>query len=95
MPETLKPQLHVFVTGLVQGVGYRHGTYLRANALQLSGWVKNLPDGRVEAVFEGPRDILQEMLAWCHQGPPLSNVRAVDETWKEAAGRFGSFEIRF
>ncbi|MGG6293104.1 acylphosphatase [Leptolyngbya sp. AN02str] len=68
---------HVFVLGRVQGVGYRASTWDTATLLKLSGWVRNLRDGRVEAIFEGPRDRVEEMLRWCHQGPPTALVDQV------------------
>ncbi len=88
-------RVHVSVSGLVQGVGFRHTTYRRATALGLGGWVRNLPDGRVEAEFEGDEDALETMLAWCRSGPALSQVDAVDTRWQAALHPAGPFEIRF
>jgi acylphosphatase len=68
---------HVFIAGRVQGVAYRASTWEVASRLGLSGWVRNLPDGRVEAVFEGTETIVQEMIRWCHQGPPSAVVKEV------------------
>lgn len=65
-PQSQLIRAHVFVTGRVQGVGFRYSTVDTASQLGLTGWVRNLPDGRVEAVFEGVRDIVEDMVRWCH-----------------------------
>ena len=59
---------HVFVSGIVQGVGYRFTTAKQAKQLGVSGWVRNLPDDRVEGVFEGTKAAVEEMIRWCHKG---------------------------
>lgn len=75
---SLQPiRAHVLVSGRVQGVGYRASTYEVARHLQLKGWVRNLRDGRVEAVFEGTSAAVDEMIRWCHQGPSAAIVDAV------------------
>ncbi|MGB3495104.1 MAG: acylphosphatase, partial [Elainellaceae cyanobacterium] len=61
---------HVYISGRVQGVGYRASTTDAAALLKISGWVRNLQDGRVEALFEGSADHVEEMIRWCHKGPP-------------------------
>lgn len=76
-------RVHVYVEGLVQGVSFRYYTQRQANELGISGWVRNLPDGRVEAVYEGPREAVEEMLAWTRNGPPwarVTNIEIFDET---------------
>jgi acylphosphatase len=91
MPE----QLHVVVSGRVQGVGYRQSTYLEATRLGLTGWVRNLPDGRVEAVFEGAHNVQDDMLAWCRKGPTFARVTGVDAAWQDCP-QFGTrFEVRY
>jgi len=70
-------RVHVWVSGQVQGVGYRYATQQQASGLGLTGWVRNLPDGRVEAVFEGPPDLVAQMVAWCEQGPDTAQVDRV------------------
>jgi len=88
-------RLHVFIQGLVQGVGFRYATCYQARALGLTGWVRNCFDGRVEAEFEGPKDALEHMLAWCRQGPALSRVTGVDVEWLEDNGpHHKDFRIR-
>lgn len=71
-------RVHVYISGRVQGVAYRACTWEVADRLGLNGWVRNLPDGRVEAVFEGEAAIVEEMVRWCHQGPPAAIVKTVD-----------------
>jgi len=62
--------------------------------LGLSGWVRNLPDGRVEVVAEGPTDKLGTLISWCRQGPPAARVDGVDVTYEEPKGDSGGFWIR-
>ena len=71
-------RIHVFISGHVQGVFFRAYTEAKAKKLKLAGWVRNLPDGRVEAVFEGDDDQVEKMLQWCWQGPPASQVEKVE-----------------
>ncbi len=87
--------LHVYISGLVQGVGFRYAVYRHAGSLGLRGWVRNTPDGRVEAQVEGEREVLERMLEWCRQGPVLSRVDKVDSAWTQATGSFEGFEITF
>lgn len=77
---------HVFISGRVQGVFYRMYTRKEAEALDISGWVRNLSDGRVEAVFEGQKERVNEMIAWCWSGSPSSNVFDVEVNWEEIEG---------
>ncbi len=88
-------RLHVYITGRVQGVFFRAHTQDQARLLSLCGWVRNLPDGRVEAVFEGEVEKVMEMLKWCHRGPPASHVTKVEEVWDEKEEWFTNFEIRY
>ncbi len=66
-----------------------------ASRYGLTGWVRNLPDGNVEAVFEGPMDKLKQAVQWCHKGPPGATVLNVDETWLDYTGEFNGFEIKY
>ncbi|BAY89902.1 MULTISPECIES: acylphosphatase [unclassified Tolypothrix] len=84
---------HVFVSGRVQGVGYRYATVDTASQLGLTGWVRNLPDSRVEAVFEGVQEVVEEMVRWCHSGPPAAIVKNVAVDYEEPEGLLG-FEVR-
>ncbi|NES72487.1 MAG: acylphosphatase [Okeania sp. SIO2D1] len=67
----------VLISGKVQGVGYRYHTLHQARRLGINGWVKNLPSGRVEAIFEGKKAAVEQMLTWCHQGSPAAVVKEV------------------
>lgn len=71
-------RMHVFISGRVQGVAFRHYTVKTALSLNLGGWVRNLGDGRVEAVFEGDETAVNKMLAWCWKGPSSAHVTHVD-----------------
>lgn len=84
---------HVYVSGRVQGVFFRANTRDTARELGVDGWVKNLPDGRVEAVFEGPSDAVDAMIDWCHTGSERAQVRDVDVNEGPPEGLEG-FEIR-
>ncbi|MEB3355615.1 MAG: acylphosphatase [Synechococcales bacterium] len=88
IPET-QVSVHVFVSGKVQGVGYRAATWDTASLLKVNGWVKNLRDGRVEAVFEGPKKEVEEMIRWCHKGPPAAAVREVVVEYQDLQGMKG------
>jgi acylphosphatase len=83
----------VQVAGRVQGVFFRAETQSRARSLSLAGWVRNAPDGTVEAVFEGPRERVQSMLDWCGRGPRHAEVKDVTVDWEEPRGEDG-FLIR-
>ena len=80
---------HVLITGIVQGVNFRFYTNQRANMIGLDGWVKNLDSGDVEAVFEGPKDAVDEMIAWCKVGPTNAEVEDVDVTFEKLEGLKG------
>jgi acylphosphatase len=88
-----KVRVHVFVSGRVQGVFYRAETRDRARTRRLGGWVRNCADGRVEAVFEGPRSEVESMIDWCRTGPRLAHVAAVDVSWEEPTGQM-DFGVR-
>ena len=91
----MNKRLHVMVSGRVQGVFYRASTREAACERGLCGWVRNLPDGRVEAVFEGREDKLSAMLEWCRQGPPGSLPEKVDPSWEDFRGEFKDFRVRY
>lgn len=92
-PQPLITRAHVLVSGVVQGVSYRYSTLNQARYLSVNGWVRNLPDGRVEAVFEGNREAVEGMIRWCSHGPIGAVVKEVVVEYLEAAGD-RSFEIR-
>lgn len=84
---------HCYVSGRVQGVWFRDSTWRQAERLGVSGWVRNLPDGRVETVYEGPRAAVEELLEWTHRGPERANVTAVEIHDEEPKGERG-FSVR-
>ncbi len=86
---------HAIISGRVQGVCFRLETRDAANIHGVLGWVKNLPDGRVEAVFEGDKEAVESVLKWCHQGPPISKVNSVEVEWEDYTGRFERFDITY
>jgi acylphosphatase len=88
-------RLHAIVTGMVQGVNFRYYTQERARSLRLTGWARNLPDGSVEVLAEGPRAALDQLLDFLHRGPPAASVTGVAEEWQAPTGEFQRFEIRF
>ena len=89
-----KARAHVIISGRVQGVSFRYYTMHEAQARGIVGWVRNLWDGRVEAVFEGERAAVDEMLAWTQHGPATAQVDDVQITPGEPTGEFESFRIR-
>ncbi len=88
-----RTRAHVFVSGRVQGVFFRATTRDEARKRGVDGWVRNLDDGRVEAVFEGPEDAVAEMVAFCHEGSDAAAVDDVVVSEEEPAGENG-FRIR-
>jgi acylphosphatase len=84
----------VFVSGRVQGVYYRATTRERAQKQGVNGWVRNLDDGRVEAVFEGPEDDVESMVEFCHEGSERADVTDVDIEYEDPEGIEG-FEVRW
>lgn len=94
MSEESRTRAHVFVSGRVQGVYYRASTRDRAREAGVDGWVRNLDDGRVEAVFEGPESAVESMIEWCETGSRAAEVEAVDVTTEPPEGVEG-FEVRW
>jgi acylphosphatase len=88
-----RTRAHVFVSGKVQGVFYRATTRDTAGEEGVDGWVKNLADGRVEAVFEGPEAAVESIVEWCHEGSPQARVEDVEVEYTDPEGIDG-FEIR-
>ncbi len=86
-------RVHIFIEGRVQGVGYRWWTRHQAKKLGLVGWVRNLHDKRVEAVFEGPKDKVEVMVNKCKKGPLFSKVYHIDISWEKPENEFSDFEI--
>lgn len=88
-----KKSVHVMISGRVQGVFFRMETRRAAEAIGVSGWVRNLPDGRVEAVFEGTPEKVAQMLEWCRTGPPMAAVSDVAVEENPAATGASGFRI--
>jgi len=87
-------RVHLIISGRVQGVYFRASTVQQARQLQISGWVMNCRDGSVEVVAEGPREKLDELIAWCRRGPPGARVMNVAVIWADAENDFHSFSIQ-
>jgi acylphosphatase len=85
---------HVRVSGQVQGVFFRDSTRQKAEELGLAGWVRNVPGGQVEALFEGPSEKVEEMVRWCEEGPQRASVENVDTDFENAEGDLEGFEVR-
>ena len=90
-----KARAHVVVSGQVQGVFFRAKTQEKAQQLEVTGWVKNLSEGRVEAVFEGKKAKVEQMVGWAKKGPSGAIVNDLDLSWEEYRGEFTNFEIRY
>lgn len=86
-------QAHIFVAGFVQGVGYRVFTKKNAQKLSLTGWVKNLPDRRVEAVVQGSEGNIQKLIVACKKGPYFSEVKGVAVEWEMPKDEFKEFVV--
>lgn len=87
-------RVHLVVSGRVQGVSFRACTSDEARRLGVRGWVRNLPDGRVEAEAEGERAAVEALVAWCRHGPPAARVEGVEVEWGAFGGELAPFEIR-
>jgi acylphosphatase len=85
----------IFISGIVQGVFFRQNTMIKANELGLTGWVRNLKDGRVEVLCEGKEEAVEELIKWCKIGPRHAYVEHTEINWEEYKGEFSSFEIRY
>ena len=85
----------ILVTGLVQGVFYRHNTKRKADEFRLTGGVRNLRDGRVGVICEGTEEDIGKLVEWCRRGPQGAVVEHVDVTWKEYTGEFKDFGILY
>ncbi len=86
---------HLFIDGMVQGVFYRAFTRDIAHSLGLEGWVKNLRDGRVEAVFEGKKVLIEKAIKECYVGPPGARVSNIDVKWETYIGEEKGFSVRY
>ncbi len=88
-----KIRIHLIIEGRVQGVWFRESTKRKALSLGVNGWVRNLPDGTVEIVAEGNEDSVEDLVKWCHKGPPAAKVLKVNREEEEYIGEFDSFNV--
>ena len=86
---------HVLISGRVQGVFFRAYTQRAAQERGISGWVMNTRDGRVEAVLEGEKEKVEDMIRWCDQGSPMSHVTSVSVDWQEYVGEYNDFSVSY
>lgn len=90
----MKVRAHVFISGRVQGVFFRSEARYEAKERGVNGWVRNLPDDRVEAVFEGEEEDVKRVIEFCKRGTPAARVGNADVMWENYSGEFRDFEIR-
>ena len=90
----VKARVHVFVSGKVQGVFFRQKTKRQAQSFDVKGWVRNLPDGRVEAVFEGEEQAVKALVDYCYHGPSYARVENVEVNYENYSGEFTDFTTR-
>jgi len=93
--KSVKARAHVFASGRVQGVFFRSETKHNADRHDVKGWVRNSPDGRVEAVFEGEKEAVQTLIDFCKRGPFGASVTNFDLTWENYTGEFDRFKIKY
>jgi acylphosphatase len=89
----MKARAHIFVSGRVQGVFYRDSTRRWASSKGLKGWVRNLPDGRVEALVEGDEDSIETLIRQMRDGPPMARIDNIEVEWEEFKEEFSDFRI--
>ena len=90
-----KARVHLIISGRVQGVCFRAETQRAAKTFGVSGWVRNKPDGTVEAIAQGAKTDVISLINWCKTGPPLSDVEKVDVTWQACHGESSEFDINY
>lgn len=90
-----KRRAHVWITGRVQGVFFRAYTRDAARMIGVTGWVRNLPDGSVEAVFEGESGKVEKMIEWCREGSPMSRIEKVEILEEVYTGDFDRLAITY
>jgi len=91
----MKSSVHIVVSGMVQGVGFRYFVQHHATQLGLTGWVRNLPGGEVEVMAEGAREFVQSLIVYLQRGPRSAVVSNTDVTWTEPCGQFERFDITY
>jgi acylphosphatase len=88
-------RVHLYIKGRVQGVFFRAETQKAAQGFNITGWVRNIADGRVEALIEGEDADVNKMIAWCHKGPPAARVEEVIITEEPFTGKYLDFTIKY
>ena len=88
-------RVRIFISGRVQGVFFRHNTRKKARELGINGWVKNLPDGRVESVMEGEKEKAENLIEWLRKGPIIARVDGVEVFREEYKSEFNDFVIKY
>lgn len=91
----MKKRVHIIISGRVQGVFYRLSTKRHAKILNLTGWVKNIPDRTVEIIAEGEEVNLKQLIIWCRKGPLIARVDEIKTEWQEFKGEFEYFSIKY
>lgn len=90
-----KARAHLFISGRVQGVRFREGVCKKAKEFYVFGWIRNLPDGRVEAIYEGEKDGVRKLIYWSKRGPIFAKVVNLEIIQEEYKGEFNNFEKRY
>ena len=90
----MKIRAHIIISGRVHGVGFRANARRMAIRLMITGWVRNLPDGSVEALAEGEEKAVKEFVNWCRKGPSLANVSDIKINWLTATDEFKGFHVK-
>jgi len=91
----MKKRIHIIVSGRVQGVFYRLSAKRQAKILNLTGWIKNKENGKVEIIAEGEEENLRKLILWCRRGPLIARVEDIKTEWKEYKGEFEYFSVRY
>lgn len=91
----MKVRAHVFVNGLVQGVSFRYWLKEEARRQLVGGWTRNLPDGRLEAIFRGEENNVEKIVALCHTGPKGAIIQNVKVSWENPTEEFTEFQIKY
>lgn len=91
----MKKNVHITINGKVQGIWFRANTKQKAEQLGITGWVKNIPNGSVEAIFEGEENCIKEMIDWCQHGPPQAKVENIEIKEQSITNGFDEFLIKY
>jgi acylphosphatase len=91
----MRARANVTFRGKVQGVFFRHNTTLKADEFGVSGWVRNMHNGSVQAVFEGEKGHVERLIDWCQKNQPHAVVKEVNVKWEDYLGEFKNFEVRY